>query len=182
MVLDGSLQRETPVSFGVSTSPKPRALPEAELVQRFSASGLVSEGHAGKLRSRAGRYCAWPENPEFPHFICGPESEIGAADLMMQTEKFSAAYFTGLRYARSFYPETLRRALRWVKMFLFSSLAHLKNAGKTLTADRSTTELRWITQLKKTRVGIFAHDWLQATANALIGLRIDAYSVAATIF
>jgi len=35
--------------------------------------------------------------------------------------------------------------------------------------------------LKKTRVGIFAHDWLQATANALIGLRIDAYGVAATI-
>src|SRR5215471_4925918 len=32
-----------------------------------------------------------------------------------------------------------------------------------LTADRSTTELRWIT--KKTRVGIFAHDSFQATAN-----------------
>jgi hypothetical protein len=29
-------------------------------------------------------------------------------------------------------------------VFLFSSLANLKNAGKTLTADRSTTELRWI--------------------------------------
>ena len=51
-----------------------------------------------------------------------------------------------------------------------------------LTADRSTTELRWITQLKKTGVGIFAHDWLKATANALIGLRIDAYGAAATIF
>ena len=48
-----------------------------------------------------------------------------------------------------------------------------------LTADRSTTELLWITQLK-TRVGIFAHDWLQATANALIGLQIDASGVAAT--
>ena len=34
-----------------------------------------------------------------------------------------------------------------------------------LTADRSTTELRWITQLKKTRVGIFAHDCSEATAN-----------------
>jgi hypothetical protein len=30
------------------------------------------------------------------------------------------------------------------KPFLFASLAHLKNAGKALTADRSTTELRWI--------------------------------------
>ena len=37
-----------------------------------------------------------------------------------------------------------------------------------LTADRSTTELRWITQLKNRRVGIFAHDWLEATANQLI--------------
>jgi hypothetical protein len=35
--------------------------------------------------------------------------------------------------------------------------------------------------LKKTRVGIFAHDWLQATANALIGLRIDACGIAPTI-
>src|SRR6266705_1937120 len=51
-----------------------------------------------------------------------------------------------------------------------------------LTADRSTTELRWITQLKKTGVGIFAHDWLKATANALIGLQIDANGAAATIF
>ena len=50
-----------------------------------------------------------------------------------------------------------------------------------LTADRSTTELLWITQLK-TRVGIFAHDWLQATANAQNGLRTDAFGVAATIF
>jgi hypothetical protein len=32
----------------------------------------------------------------------------------------------------------------------------------------------------KTRVGIFAHDWLQATANALIGLQIDESGVAAT--
>ena len=50
-----------------------------------------------------------------------------------------------------------------------------------LTADRSTTELRWITQLKKTRVGIFAHDPLEATTNPLISPRIDAYGVAATI-
>jgi hypothetical protein len=36
-----------------------------------------------------------------------------------------------------------------------------------LTADRSTTELRWITQLKKTRVGIFAHDSIEATHNRI---------------
>jgi hypothetical protein len=35
--------------------------------------------------------------------------------------------------------------------------------------------------LKKTRVGIFAHDPLEATTNPRIGLRIDAYVVAATI-
>jgi hypothetical protein len=33
-----------------------------------------------------------------------------------------------------------------------------------LTADRSTTELRWINN-EKTRVGIFAHDSIQATHN-----------------
>jgi hypothetical protein len=36
-----------------------------------------------------------------------------------------------------------------------------------LTADRSTTELRWITQLKKPRAAIFAHDWIEATANKI---------------
>jgi hypothetical protein len=38
-----------------------------------------------------------------------------------------------------------------------------KTAKNKLTADRSTTELRWISQLKETRVAIFAHDWFQAT-------------------
>lgn len=46
--------------------------------------------------------------------------------------------------------------------------------------DRSTTELRWIT-LWKRRVRIVAHDSLEATANALFGLRIGPYGVAATI-
>jgi hypothetical protein len=36
-----------------------------------------------------------------------------------------------------------------------------------LTADRSTTELRWISQLKKPRAAIFAHDWIEATANKI---------------
>lgn len=36
-----------------------------------------------------------------------------------------------------------------------------------LTADRSTTELRWITQLQKTRVAIFAHDSIEATHNRI---------------
>ena len=81
-------------------------------------------------------------------FIGWPDAGAGYClfrNLLKQVSlRRSPAYFTGLRCARSFYPETLRRALRWVKVFLFDSLAHLKNAGKTLTADRSTTELRWI--------------------------------------
>jgi hypothetical protein len=52
-------------------------------------------------------------------------------------------------------------------------LAHSLSAGKRQSVNPdysrdSTTELRWITQLKNRRVGIFAHDWLEATANQLI--------------
>ena len=55
-----------------------------------------------------------------------------------------------------------------------------KNARNKLTADRSTTELRWITQLKM-RVDIFAHDPLVATNNPRICLQKGAYGLAATI-
>jgi hypothetical protein len=57
----------------------------------------------------------------------------------------------------------------------------LQSVNPDLRRD-STTELRWITQLKKTRVRIFAHDPLEATTNLQIGVRIDAFGVAATIF
>ena len=50
-----------------------------------------------------------------------------------------------------------------------------------LTADRSTTELRWITQ-SKMRVDIFAHDPLEATNNPRICLQKGAFGIAATIF
>ena len=56
-----------------------------------------------------------------------------------------------------------------------------KTAQNKLTADRSTTELRWITQLKM-RVDIFAHDPLEATNNPRICLQKGAYGLAATIF
>jgi len=35
--------------------------------------------------------------------------------------------------------------------------------------------------LKKSRVDIFAHDSIEATANHFIGLRTDAFGLAATI-
>gem|GEM_PF-4531515 len=49
-----------------------------------------------------------------------------------------------------------------------------------LTADRSTTELRWNTYWKP-GVHIFAHDWLEANANPVISLPADAYGIVVTI-
>jgi hypothetical protein len=41
-----------------------------------------------------------------------------------------------------------------------------KTAQNKLTADRSTTELRWITQLKN-RESVFSHDSIEATHNRI---------------